>query len=60
MICEGLLRFVNGQNAAITLEHKVRFWITYRTVVKKELVKYRCNASQQIKDLYVKGMANTL
>lgn len=60
MICEGLLRFINAPNAAITLEHKVRFWITYRTVVKKELVKYRCNASQQIKDLYVKGMANTL
>jgi len=57
VICEGLLKYIKRPHmGVITLDSKVCFWITYRSVVKKELVKYRCNASQQIKDLYVKGM----
>jgi len=56
VICKGLLEYINQQHMVITLDKKVRFWITYRSVVKKELVKYRCNTSQQIKDLCVKGM----
>ena len=56
VICEGILDYVKVRDETMTMEKKVRFWITYRSVVKKELVKYRCNASQQIKDLYVKGM----
>jgi len=57
VICEGLLKYSQPPHmGVITLDSKVRFWITYRSVVKKELVKYWCNASQQIKDLYVKGM----
>lgn len=61
VICEGLLKYIQSPHlGVITLDSKVRFWITYRSVVKKELVKYRCNASQQIKDLYVKGMGMCL
>jgi len=39
VICEGLLKYIQPRHmGVITLDSKVRFWITYRSVVKKELV----------------------
>ena len=39
VICEGLLKYIQRPHlGVITLDSKVRFWITYRSVVKKELV----------------------
>jgi len=38
------------------LEDKICFWITYRSLVKNQLVKYRSNCVEEIKKQYFKGM----
>jgi hypothetical protein len=39
-----------------TLEYKVMFWITYRSLIKNQLVKYRSNCVEEMKNVYLKGM----
>jgi hypothetical protein len=38
-----------------SLENKVRFWITYRSLVKNQLVKYRSNCVEDLKREYFRG-----
>jgi hypothetical protein len=42
-------------NLPKTLEYKVRFWVTYRSLVKNQIVKYRSNCVEEMKNVYLKG-----
>jgi hypothetical protein len=51
-ICEILVRELD---LPATVEEKVRFWITYRSLVKNQLVKYRSNCVEELKREYFRG-----
>ena len=51
-ICDILIRELNFPTS---IEYKVPFWITYRKLVKNQLVKYRSNCVEEIKKEYFKG-----
>jgi len=51
-ICDILIRELNLPNS---IQYKVPFWITYRKLVKNQLVKYRSNCVEEIKKEYFKG-----
>jgi hypothetical protein len=42
-------------NLPKTLEYKVRFWVTYRSLVKNQIVKYRSNCVEEMKSVYLRG-----
>lgn len=46
---------VSELNLSSTLENKVKLWITYRNFVKQQLVKFRSNIVEDIKNSYMKG-----
>jgi hypothetical protein len=54
IICEIILREIDLEDAD-NLVFKVRFWITYRSLVKNQLVKYRSNCVEDLKREYFKG-----
>jgi hypothetical protein len=45
-------------NLPQTVEYKVRFWVTYRSMIKQQLVKYRSNCVEEMKNVYLKGKNN--
>jgi len=51
-ICEILIRELDLPD---TIEDKVRFWITYRSFVKNQLVKFRSNCVEELKREYFRG-----
>jgi hypothetical protein len=53
LICEKLIQELDLDDY---LEDKIRFWITYRKLVKNQLVKYRSNCVEDLKREYFKGM----
>ena len=52
VICDVLSRELELHDS---LENKVRFWITYRSLVKNQLVKYRSNCVEDLKREYFRG-----
>jgi len=53
LICDIILREMEMDEENIL--YKVRFWITYRSFVKNQLVKYRSNCVEDLKREYFKG-----
>jgi hypothetical protein len=53
LICEKIFQDLDLEDH---LEDKIRFWITYRKLVKNQLVKYRSNCVEDLKREYFKGM----
>jgi hypothetical protein len=53
LICEKLIHELDIDDY---FEDKIRFWITYRKLVKNQLVKYRSNCVEDLKKEYLKGM----
>lgn len=51
-ICDVLIRELELPD---DLEDKIKFWITYRSLVKNQLVKYRSNCVEELKKQYFKG-----
>jgi len=53
LICEKL---IHELDLSAYLEDKIRFWITYRKLVKNQLVKYRSNCVEDLKKEYFRGL----
>jgi hypothetical protein len=51
-ICDVLIRELDLPSH---LDYKVRFWITYRSLVKNQLVKFRSNCVEELKKQYFRG-----
>jgi hypothetical protein len=51
-ICDVLVR---ESDLPKHLEYKVRFWITYRSLVKNQIVKFRSNCVEELKKQYFRG-----
>jgi hypothetical protein len=54
IICETILRELD-MDVKDTVPLKVSFWITYRSLVKNQLVKYRSNCVEDLKREYFRG-----
>jgi hypothetical protein len=54
-ICDVLMRELEMPD---NLENKIGFWITYRSLVKNQIVKYRSNCVEELKKQYFKGRHN--
>jgi hypothetical protein len=52
IICDLMFREIEMPD---TIECKVRFWITYRSLVKNQLVKFRSNCVEDLKREYFRG-----
>ena len=46
---------LGDMNLPQTVEYKVRFWVTYCSIIKQQLVKYRSNCVEEMKNVYLKG-----
>ena len=53
LMCEKLIHELDIDDY---LEDKIQFWITYRKLVKNQLVKYRSNCVEDLKKEYLKGI----
>jgi hypothetical protein len=53
LICEKLIQELDLSDY---LQDKILFWITYRKMVKNQLVKFRSNCVEDLKREYFKGM----
>jgi hypothetical protein len=51
-ICDVLIRELELPD---DLQDKIGFWITYRSLVKNQLVKFRSNCVEELKKEYFKG-----
>jgi hypothetical protein len=47
---------IGDLNLPQSLEYKVQFWVTYRSLIKNQLVKYRSNCVEEIKNVYLRGV----
>jgi hypothetical protein len=52
-ICDVLVRELDLPD---DLEDKISFWITYRSLVKNQLVKFRSNCVEELKKQYFRGV----
>lgn len=52
IICDVLIRELDIREG---LEAKVKFWITYRSLVKNQLVKFRSNCVEDLNREYFRG-----
>jgi hypothetical protein len=56
-ICDVLIRELQLPD---DLEDRINFWITYRSLVKNQLIKYRSNCVEELKKQYFKGVYDML